>query len=152
VKEHWNFILGKRKIFKRNSYCLFMVYLHLPCFYDHADNFQMVLNSWSKWNLEMSIFAGGGKLEDPEKNPCGKPTNNSTHMQYLSRGLNPWPIGPQRWEASVLPQHHPCWVYTYLLAIDIMPAPVCFSSLVISSSKVGLYKKQRLSFTSIMNE
>jgi hypothetical protein len=30
-----------------------------------ADNFQMFLDSWSNWNLEMLIFVEGGK---PEKN------------------------------------------------------------------------------------
>jgi hypothetical protein len=43
----------------------------------------MVLDSWANWNLEMLIFTEGGKLEDPEKNPCGKgeePTNSSTHV------------------------------------------------------------------------
>jgi hypothetical protein len=34
----------------------------------YADNFQMLLRSWSNWNLEMLIFAQGGKLEQPEKN------------------------------------------------------------------------------------
>jgi hypothetical protein len=44
----------------------------------------MVLDSWSNWNLEMLIFAEGGKPESPEKNPRSKgekeSTTNSTHI------------------------------------------------------------------------
>jgi hypothetical protein len=53
-----------------------------------ADNFQMVLDSWSNWNLEMLIFAEGKiyterKTGGPGEKPSWqerKPTNNSTHM------------------------------------------------------------------------
>jgi hypothetical protein len=38
----------------------------------------MVLDSWSNWNLEMLIFAEGGKPENPEKNPRGKGENQQT--------------------------------------------------------------------------
>jgi hypothetical protein len=41
------------------------------------------------WNLEMLIFKEGGKPKDPEKKPSyqgREPTNNSTQMNYPSRG------------------------------------------------------------------
>jgi hypothetical protein len=41
-----------------------------------ADNFQMVLDSWSNWNLEMLIFVEGGKPENPKKNPRSKGENH----------------------------------------------------------------------------
>jgi hypothetical protein len=63
--------------------------------------------------LEFRIvdFYGGRKTGGPVEKPSWQgrePTNNSTHMKYLSRGSNPRPIRPQRWKANVLPQHHPC--------------------------------------------
>jgi hypothetical protein len=54
-----------------------------PCFFMRitlslSDNFQMVLDSWSNWNLE--------NCRDPEKIPCGKGENqqhcNTTHATH----------------------------------------------------------------------
>jgi hypothetical protein len=49
----------------------------------YADKFQMVLDSWSSWNLEISIFAERelrkpGELELLKQGR--KSTNNSTHI------------------------------------------------------------------------
>jgi hypothetical protein len=57
--------------------------LKQPFFYEdhivtYADNFQMVLDSWSNWNLEMLICAEGGKPENPVKNPRSKGENQQT--------------------------------------------------------------------------
>jgi hypothetical protein len=46
----------------------------------YADYFQMVLDSWSNWNLEILIFAEGGKPENKEKNPRSKGENQPTTL------------------------------------------------------------------------
>jgi hypothetical protein len=58
----------------------------------------------------MLIFVEGGKPEDPEKNPRGKgETQQQTQLTcstWAEDGTHD-PLGPQRWEASILPQRHP---------------------------------------------
>ena len=57
-------------------------------------------NSRSNWNLEMLVFEGGGKPEDPEKNPRSKGTNNKLNPHMTpSPKIEP---GPHWWEASAL--------------------------------------------------
>ena len=67
----------------------------------------------SNWNLEMLVFAEGGKPEYPEKNPRSrdeKPTTNSTHVWRRDRESNPGHIGGKR---VLSPLRHPCshWVH-----------------------------------------
>jgi len=43
--------------------------------------------SRSNWNLEVLIFAEGGKLENPEKNPQSKERTNSKLKPLMTPGL-----------------------------------------------------------------
>ena len=52
--------------------------------------------SRSNWNLEMLVFAEGGKPEYPEKKPSEQgqePTTNSIHIRHRVRELNPGHVG-----------------------------------------------------------
>ena len=56
-------------------------------------------DSWSNWNLEMLVFEGRGKPENPEKNLSEQgrePTTNSTYIWCRRRDLNPGHIGGRR--------------------------------------------------------
>jgi hypothetical protein len=44
----------------------------------YVDKFQMVLDSWLNWNLEMLIFAEGGKWRNLDKIPQSKGENQQT--------------------------------------------------------------------------
>jgi hypothetical protein len=60
------------------------------------------------------IFVEGGKPENPEKNPRDKGENQqTTQLTWSTRAEDQThnPLGPQQWEASVLPQLHPCHPY-----------------------------------------
>ena len=61
----------------------------------------------NNWNLEVLVFAEGGKPENPEKNPRSKArTNNKLNPhETASTGIE---LGSQRWEASAYPLRHPC--------------------------------------------
>jgi hypothetical protein len=59
--------------------------------------------------IELKLRNVGGKREDLEKNPCGKGVNQQmTQLTWSTRAEDRThnPLGPQWWEASVLPQHH----------------------------------------------
>ena len=54
--------------------------------------------SWPNWNLEMLVFAEGGKPENPEKNPRSKArTSNKINTLVAPTGIE---HGPHLWEAS----------------------------------------------------
>ena len=61
----------------------------------------------SKWNLEVLVFIGGEKPENPEKNPWSKIRTSNKHNPHEtpSTGIEP---GSQRLEESAYPQHQPC--------------------------------------------
>ena len=53
-------------------------------------------DSWSNWNLEISVFEERGKPEYPEKNLLEQrreSTTNSNHIWRRRRDLNPGHIG-----------------------------------------------------------
>ena len=56
------------------------------------NDLDVLLDSWSNWNLEMLVFEEREKAEYPEKNlpeQRGQPTTNSTHIWRRHRDLNP---------------------------------------------------------------
>ena len=66
-----------------------------------------LLDSWSKWNLEMLVFEKGGKPEYPKKNYLEErrePTTNSTHIWLRHWDLNPGHNGGRR---GLSPLRHP---------------------------------------------
>jgi len=44
--------------------------------------------SWSNWDLEMLVFQGGGKPENPEKNPQSKARTNNKLKPQMAPGRN----------------------------------------------------------------
>ena len=44
--------------------------------------------SWSNWNLEMLVFAEGGKPEHLEKNPRRKARTHNKHNTHLTPSRN----------------------------------------------------------------
>ena len=44
--------------------------------------------SWSNWNLEMLVFAEGGKPENPEKKPRSKARTNNKFNPLMAPGRN----------------------------------------------------------------
>ena len=64
--------------------------------------------SWSNWNLEMSAFVEGGKLENPEKNPRSMARANNKLYARLESNLGH--IGRKRVFSPSL--HHYCSPHT----------------------------------------
>ena len=79
--------------------------------------------SWSNWNLEILVFAQGGKRENPEENQTGgvrrEPTTNSTHINDTEPGSNqPRHTSALTAAALLLPKYGnnaPHWLHTYLV-------------------------------------
>ena len=44
--------------------------------------------SWSNWDLEMLVFQGGGKPENPEKNSQSKARTNNKLNPHVAPGRN----------------------------------------------------------------
>ena len=61
-----------------------------------------LLDSWSNWNLEMSVFEKGGKPESAgDKLLGGKERTNNKLNPHMASTLGFEP-GPQWWEVSAL--------------------------------------------------
>ena len=71
--------------------------------------------SCSNWNLEMVVFCGGGKPENPEKFPRSKArTNSKLNPPMTPGGIEPGHIGgDERSHHCAIPAPYPCKVYDF---------------------------------------
>ena len=79
----------------------------ITIFREPLDGFRVGPLSWSNWNLEMLVFAEGGK-ENLEINPwCQVRTNNkpNPHKLWHQGRIKPRPLGGRR---MFSPLHHSC--------------------------------------------
>ena len=88
---------------------------NLPLVGNYSGIHGVALNSTvsrSNWNLEMLVFAEGGKPDYPEKNPQSRDDNNKLNPRMTPRpGIEP---EPHWWEASALTTAPSC-SFTYSL-------------------------------------
>ena len=59
-------------------------------------------------SVEVFIWVEGGKPQNPEKNPQGRPTTNSTHIWRRARESNPGHSGDHWWRRASSLLRHPC--------------------------------------------